>query len=70
MSDIGALAAQVNSAVASTSTSDAVSVLVLKKAISSQASAALGLIQALPQPPSMLQLATGGNIGTRVNVFA
>jgi hypothetical protein len=70
MSMTGPISAQVDSAVASSSTSDAVSVLALKKAISSQASAALGLIQALPQPPSMLELATSGNIGTRVNVFA
>jgi hypothetical protein len=46
--------------------SDAVNVLVLKKALNMQASSAMTLLQALPQPP----LATQGAVGTRVNTFA
>lgn len=47
--------------------SDAVNVLVLKKALNTQAAAAATLLQALPQPPA---LATTGAVGTRVNTFA
>jgi hypothetical protein len=46
--------------------SDAVNVLVLKKALNMQATSAMTLLQALPQPP----LATQGTVGTRVNTFA
>ena len=61
----------VQSATAATqsSTSDAVNIAVLKKALDVQASAALGLIQALPQP-QVPQLATEGSLGTQVNTFA
>lgn len=41
----------------------AVQVLVLKKALDAQATGALALLQALP-------LATSGNLGTQVNVMA
>ena len=47
--------------------SDAVNILVLKKALNTQAAAAAALIQALPQPPA---LASTGSVGTRVNTFA
>lgn len=46
--------------------SDAINILVLKKAINQQASSAMQLLQALPQPP----LATEGSVGTKVNTFA
>ena len=47
--------------------SDAVNILVLKKALNTQAAAAAMLLQALPQPPA---LASTGSVGTRVNTFA
>jgi len=47
-------------------TSDAVNMLVLKKALNTQAAGAIGLLQALPQPA----LATQGPVGTKVNTFA
>lgn len=49
------------------SVSDAVNVLVLKKALDIQAVAAATLLQSLPQLPA---LASTGNVGTRVNTFA
>ena len=49
------------------SASDAVNVLVLKKALDIQAVAAATLLQSLPQPPA---LASTGSVGTRVNTFA
>ena len=52
---------------ASAPASDGVNILVLKKALNTQAAAAATLIQALPQPPV---LATAGAVGTRVNTFA
>ena len=54
------------SAQASRSTSDAVHISVLKKALDTQASAAATLLQALPQPA----LASSGSLGTQVNTFA
>jgi len=58
----------VSSAVAGISSeSGDAQVAVLKKALDSQAQAAAGLIDALPQPPS---LATTGSLGTRVNTYA
>ncbi len=42
------------------------SVLVLKKALDTQAAGAVQLIQSLPQPA----LATSGALGTRVNTYA
>jgi len=44
----------------------AASVSVLKKALNAQASSALQLIQALPQPA----LATSGSVGTQLNTYA
>ncbi len=51
-------------------TSDAVNMLVLKKALNTQAAAAIGLLQGLPQPQQQPQLATQGSVGTRLNTFA
>lgn len=59
-------AVQAAAAAAQSSTSDAVNILVLKKAMDLQANAAMALLQALPQPP----LATQGSVGTRVNTYA
>lgn len=53
----------VNSAVSQVSTESQKSVLVLKKALDSQAQTAAALIQALPQPPS-------GSVGRNVNTTA
>jgi hypothetical protein len=60
-------AVQAASAAAQGDTADAVNMLVLKKALNQQASAAAALIEALPTPPS---LATSGSVGTRLNTFA
>lgn len=46
--------------------SDAVNILVLKKALDMQSASAVQLIEALPQPA----LATSGNLGRNVNTFA
>lgn len=54
-------------AMATRSNSDALNVLVLKKALDIQANAAATLIQAIPQPPA---LAASGNLGTKLNTFA
>ena len=51
---------------AQTQSADAVNMLVLKKALDTQAAAAITLLQALPQPP----LASQGTVGTRLNTFA
>ena len=45
---------------------DAVNMLVLKKALDTQAAAAITLLQAIPQPP----LASQGTVGTKLNTFA
>ncbi len=60
-------AVQAATSLASSDTSDAINVLVLKKALDTQAAAAATLLQAIPTPPA---LATSGNVGTRVNTFA
>ena len=60
-------AVQTATAAAQTPTSDSLHIAVLKKALDAQAVAALGLIQALPQPPA---LATDGSLGTQVNTYA
>ena len=60
-------AVQSATSAAAAPTSDAVNILVLKKALNTQAAAAATLIQALPQPPA---LASTGAVGTRVNTFA
>jgi Putative motility protein len=49
---------------------DGAQLMVLKKALDVQAGAAAALIQALPQPPGPLPLATDGNLGTLVNTLA
>ena len=59
-------AVQTATAAAQSSTSDAVNMLVLKKALNMQAANAATLLQAIPQPP----LATQGAVGTKVNTFA
>ena len=51
---------------AQTQSADAVNMLVLKKALDTQAAAAISLLQAIPQPP----LASQGTVGTRLNTFA
>ena len=60
-------AVQAATAAAQGATSDAVNILVLKKALNQQAAAAATLIQSLPPVPA---LATSGNVGTRLNTFA
>ena len=55
----------VNAAVSQTSTDDQRSILVLKKALDSQAQTAATLIEALPKPP-----AASGNVGRNVNTTA
>ncbi|MDE2593191.1 MAG: putative motility protein [Burkholderiales bacterium] len=55
------------SAVASASPSDSVQILLLRKALQSQAQNAAAMLQALPQQP---QLATEGSVGTHINTFA
>ena len=59
-------AVQSATAAAQGATSDAMNMLVLKKAMNIQASSAMALLQALPQPP----LATQGSVGTKVNTYA
>ena len=60
-------AVQSATSAAGASESDAVNVLVLKKALDIQAAAAATLLQSLPQLPA---LASTGSVGTRVNTFA
>ena len=52
------------------SVAEQASVAVLKKAQDAEASAALQLIQALPNARSAPTLATEGNVGTQLNAFA
>ncbi len=59
-------ATEVATSAAQSATADAVSILVLKKALDLQGSSAIALLQALPQP----SLATQGSLGTKVNTFA
>jgi hypothetical protein len=59
-------AVQAATSAAQSSTSDAVNMLVLKKALNMQSESAMTLLQAIPQPP----LATQGSVGTKVNTFA
>ena len=66
MNILGTSAVQSATSAAAAPASDAVNILVLKKALNVQAAAAT-LIQALPQPPA---LANTGAVGTRVNTFA
>lgn len=60
-------AVQAATAAAQGPQSDALNMLVLKKALNLQAAGAAALIDALPQPPS---LATSGALGRHVNTFA
>lgn len=55
------------SAAAKGANSDAVNILVLKKALDLQAVNAATLLQALPPAPP---LAASGSLGTRLNTFA
>ena len=58
-------------AMASKSSSDALNIRVLKKAIDIQSDTAMTLLNALPQPPQVqTALATSGNLGTQLNTFA
>lgn len=57
-------------ALASAKTSDALNMVVLKKALDMQAVSATTLLDAVPQPPSQPALATSGALGTQVNTFA
>lgn len=68
--DIGLTNSIVSTATAqaSQSTSDAINISVLKKALDLQANAAATLLQALPQPQPAL--ATSGSLGTQLNTFA
>lgn len=59
-------AVQAATSAAQGATSDAVNMLVLKKALNMQSASAMTLLQAIPQPP----LATQGSVGTQVNTFA
>ena len=59
-------AVQAASSAAQSDTADKVNILVLKKALDMQASSAMTMLQALPQPP----LAKEGALGTKVNTFA
>ncbi|MBW9332238.1 MULTISPECIES: YjfB family protein [Herbaspirillum] len=56
--------ASLATSMASAQTSDSVNVLMLKKALNSQAAAAVGLLQALPPLPA------NPNIGRNVNTTA
>ncbi len=44
--------------------------MVLKKAINLQAQGVMDLLSGLPQQPSQPALATSGQVGTRLNVYA
>jgi len=55
---------------ASAKTSDALNVLVLKKALDIQAVAATTLIDAMQQSMPQPALATSGTLGTQLNTFA
>lgn len=59
-------AVQAATAANQSDTPDAVNILVLKKALDQQASAAQTLLQALPQPA----LASQGPLGTALNTYA
>jgi len=65
-----AQAAMVTSGAQASPTAQAVQVSVLKKALTLEAANAQALLQALPQPPAALPLATEGTLGTQLNVRA
>lgn len=54
-------------AAASQPSADAVQILVLKKALNTQAAGALALLNAIPQQP---KLATEGSLGRNIDTFA
>jgi hypothetical protein len=54
-------------AAASQPSADAVQILVLRKALNTQAAGALALLNAIPQQP---KLATEGSLGRNVNTYA
>lgn len=66
MSISSTTAVQSATSAAQSDNADSVNILVLKKALDLQATAAMTLLQALPTPA----LATQGSVGTRVNTFA
>lgn len=55
---------------ASAKTSDALNMVVLKKALDMQAVSAATLLDAMQQSMPQPQLATSGTLGTNVNTFA
>jgi len=55
---------------ASAKTSDALNMVVLKKALDIQAASAATMIDAMQQSMPQTQLATSGTLGTNVNTFA
>ena len=55
---------------ASAKNSDALNVLVLKKALDQQKDSASALLQALPQPAPTASPATSESLGTQVNAWA
>lgn len=57
-------------ALASAKTSDALNMLVLKKALDMQAASAATMIDAMQQSMPQPALATSGTLGTNVNTFA
>ena len=59
-------AVQAATSAAQADTADSVNILVLKKALDMQATSAMTLLQAMPQPT----LATVGTVGTKLNTFA
>jgi hypothetical protein len=67
VSDLTVNVAQAASTLSQSTLGDAVGVAVLKKALQSEQAIAAGLLQALPDSPS---LAAEGALGTRVNTFA
>lgn len=70
--DVALTSSIVNTAtsLASAKTSDALNMVVLKKALDIQASSASTLINAMQQSMPQPALATSGTLGTNVNTFA
>ena len=70
--DVALINSIVNTAtsLASAKTSDALNMVVLKKALDIQASSASTLINAMQQSMPQPALATSGTLGTNVNTFA
>lgn len=57
-------------ALASAKTSDALNMVVLKKALDMQAASAATMLDAMQQSVPQPALATSGTLGTQVNTFA